>query len=525
MNFKIFAVLLIVANMLVSCTKDLQLSPPNALTSETLYKNEAGYRSSLAKLYGGLALTGNSGPDGSGDLGGIDEGFSSYLRTYWYLQEFPTDEAVIGWNDQTIKDLHDMDWSPAEVFNRALYARIYYQITLANAFVRESSDERLAARAITGADATKVQGYRAEARFLRALSYWHAMDLYGNPTFVTEDDPVGAFLPPRITRPELFDYIEKELLEIEPLLAEPKQNEYGRADKAAVWMLLANLYLNANVYTGDPRYTEAVTYSAKVIAAPYTLEPNYANLFLADNHKSNELIFAVAFDGIRTRTWGGTTFLVHAPVGGDMNVNDFGIDFGWGGLRTTKAIVQKFADPSGATDKRAMFHTQGQRLEINDISEFRDGYSIRKWKNKTSTGANGSNLTWVDTDFPLFRLAEAYLIYAEAVLRGGTGGTTAQALTYINNIRQRAYGNTTGNITSGELTTDFILDERARELVWEGKRRTDLIRYNKFTTSDYLWPWKGGVRDGTAVASTRNLYPIPSAEINSNPNLIQNPGY
>lgn len=526
MNHKIFAVSLLFANMLVvSCTKDLQLSPPNALTAETLYKNEAGYRSSLAKLYGGLALTGNSGPDGSGDLGGIDEGFSSYLRTYWYLQEFPTDEAVIGWNDQTIKDLHDMDWSAAEVFNRALYARIYYQITLANAFVRESSDEKLAARGITGADATKVQGYKTEARFLRALSYWHAMDLYGNPTFVTEDDPVGAFLPPRITRAELFDYIETELLEIEPLLPEPKQNEYARADKAAAWMLLANLYLNANVYTGTPRYTDAAIYSAKVIGGPYTLEPNYANLFLADNHNSNEFIFAVAFDGVRTRTWGGTTFLVHAPVGGDMNVNDFGIDFGWGGLRTTKALVQKFADPSGATDKRAMFHTQGQTLEIDDISEFRHGYSIRKWKNKTSTGANGSNLTWVDNDFPIFRLAEAYLIYAEAILRGGTEGTTEQALTYINNLRQRAYGNTSGNITTAALTTEFILDERARELVWEAKRRTDLIRYNKFTTADYLWPWKGGVKDGTAVAPTRNIYPIPSAEINSNPNLIQNPGY
>jgi hypothetical protein len=208
-----------------------------------------------------------------------------------------------------------------------------------------------------------------------------------------------------------------------------------------------------------------------------------------------------------------------------MNVNDFGIDFGWGGLRTTKSFVQKFTDISGATDKRAMFQTAGQTLEINDISEFRNGYSIRKWKNKTSTGANGSNLTWVDTDFPIFRLAEAYLIFAEAIKRGGTGGTADQALTYINNIRTRAYGNTSGNINQSQLTLEFILDERARELVWEGKRRTDLIRYNLFTTSDYLWPWKGGVKDGTAVASTRSLYPIPSAEINTNPNLIQNPGY
>jgi hypothetical protein len=262
-----------------------------------------------------------------------------------------------------------------------------------------------------------------------------------------------------------------------------------------------------------------------VIAAPYSLESNYSKLFMADNHTSGEFIFAVAFDGEKTRSWGGTTFLVHAPVGGDMNVNDFGIDFGWGGVRTTKAIVQKFVDPSGATDKRAMFHMAGQRLEINDISEFRDGYSIRKWKNKTSAGANGSSLIWVDTDFPMFRLAEAYLIYAEAVVRGGTGGSAAQALTYINNLRQRAYGNTSGNISAAQLTLDFLLDERVRELIWEGKRRTDLIRYNLFTTGTYLWPWKGNVKDGVAVSSSRNLYPIPSAEINTNPNLVQNPGY
>lgn len=526
---KIALSVLLAGVMAVSCTKDLNRSPETGLSAETLYKNEAGYRSSLAKIYGGLALTGNQGPSGSGDLGGIDEGFSSYLRNLWNLEELPTDEAVIAWNDETIKDLHEMDWTPADVFLRAIYSRIYYQITLANAFIRESSDDKLTSRNITGADATKVKGYQAEARLLRALSYWHAMDLFGNPTFVTENDPIGAFLPPRISRDSLFTFIETELKAITPQLPAPKQNEYGRADRAAAWMILANLYLNAGVYTtAGPRYADAVKYADSVIAGPYDLEkPNYANLFLADNNKSIENIFMVTFDGNRTRTWGGTTYLIHAPVGGDMVPADFGIDGGWGGLRTTKAFVQKFSDPSGSTDKRAMFQSAGQTLEINDISEFRQGYSIRKWKNKTSTGVNGSNLTWTDTDYPIFRLAEAYLIYAEAVLRdpASTAAQKAQATGYINELRERAYGNTTGNITQAQMDLNFILDERARELYWEGKRRTDLIRYNLFTTSSYLWPWKGGVKDGTAVSPDRVLYPIPSAEINTNPNLRQNKGY
>lgn len=521
MSKKFILPVLLIGLLAVSCTKDLNRTPDVALTSETLYKDEAGYRSSLAKLYGGLALTGNSGPDGSGDLGGIDEGFSSYLRNYWNLQELPTDEAVIAWNDATIKDFHSMTWSAADAFLRALYSRIFYQITLANDFVRESSDEKLSSRGISGDAATKVRGYQAEARLLRALSYYHALDLYGNPTFVTEADPIGAFSPQQTTRAELFTYVESELKAVETLLPDPKGNEYGRMDKASAWMTLANLYLNAQVYTGTAHYNDAVTYSAKVIAAGYSLNTSYANNFLADNNTSPELIFAVPFDGNRTRTWGGTTYLVHAPVGGDMNKADFGIDGGWGGLRTTRALVEKF----DAGDQRATFQAAGQTLDIEDIGDFRNGWSIRKWKNVTSTGAAGSNATWVDTDFPLYRLAEAYLIYAEAVVRGGSGGTIEQAVTYVNALRQRAFGGTGSNITSAQLTPAFILDERARELHWEAKRRTDLIRYDLFTTGTYLWPWKGGVKSGTAVASYRNLYPIPSAEINSNPKLHQNTGY
>jgi hypothetical protein len=525
---KLLKLLLGIASLglLGSCVKDLDRVPEQGLTNEILFQNEAGYRNALAKIYGGLALTGNSANGGAGspDITTIsDEGFSSYIRILWKMQELSTDEAVIGWNDKTIKDFHEMDWTPADEFIGGMYSRLFFQITLANNFIIESSDSKLSDRGISGTDADKVRGYRNEARFLRALSYYHALDLFGSPTFVTDADPIGAFLPQRITRINLFNWLEDELLELEPLMVAPKANEYARADRAAVWMLLANLYLNAQVYTGTGRYTEAATYAKNVMNAGYALNPVYANNFLADNHTSPEIIFPVAFDGNRTRTWGGSTFLVHAPVGGSMIVNDFGIDFGWGGLRTTSAFVAKFPDPSGATDSRAMFHTAGQSLAIADIGEFTHGFAIRKWKNKTSAGAPGSNNTFVDTDFPMFRLAEANLIFAEAILRGGAGGTATDALNAVNAVRERAYGNTSGNLTS--VTPDVVLDERARELYWEGKRRTDLVRFNLFHTNTYLWPWKGGVAGGRAVEDYRNLYPIPSAELNSNPNLVQNPGY
>ncbi|MBK9012894.1 MAG: RagB/SusD family nutrient uptake outer membrane protein [Saprospiraceae bacterium] len=490
-------------------------------------------------------------------------------------------------------------------------------------------------------------------------------------------------------------------------------------------MLLSKLYLNAEVYVGKNAYSDAVTYSKKVIDAGYELEPSYPNLFLADNNKSKEIIFPVTFDGVHTRSYAGMTFLIHAPVGGSMNPADFGIDGGWGGLRTTSAIVNKYPapgsggsiivspnqgntgypvvnvpgsyqgwDPALATtvlsspnsddkyegyfwfdantefkfalggwdtnwgdtgvdgtldlggdnlkvtedgfykidvdltaltytilktewgligsaapngwdsdvnmtydttenawtitadlvageakfrandgwdlnygddgadaildagganiaipangpyliklyldspdhtysieklatesDSRNQFYSDGQSLEIADISLFTEGYAVGKYKNVTSTGAVGSDLTFVDTDFPMFRLADAYLMYAEAVLRGGGGGDQATALQYVNALRERAYGGTSGNISSADLTLDFLLDERARELLWEGHRRTDLVRYGQFTNGTYLWPWKGGVAEGVSVDACRDIYPIPSQDLNANNKLEQN---
>ena len=320
--FKLSGLLSLIIFGLAACTKDLDRTPKYGSTSASLYKDLAGYRSVLAKVYAGLTLTGNSGPDGSGDISGIDEGFSSYIRQYWSAQELSTDEAVIGWNDATIKDFHYMTWSSSDVFIRALYSRIYFQIVLANEFIRESDASKVSERNISGADATEIAFMRAEARFLRALSYYHAMDLFGNVPFVTEADNVGAFLPNQITRANLFNYIKSELEAVESELKDARANEYGRADKAAAWALLSRLYLNAEVYTGTPRYTECITYCNKITAvAGYQLIANYRNLFLADNHATSgsEFIFAVNFDGIKARTWGGTTFLVHAPIVGSMS--------------------------------------------------------------------------------------------------------------------------------------------------------------------------------------------------------------
>ena len=515
--------LITLAFLMTACHKNLDRFPPNDVTADQLYSTEAGYKQVLAKVYGSMAMTGNTGPAGSGDVAGIDEGTSDFLRLFWKAQELSTDEAVVAWNDPGIQDFHNMNWGANNPMLIGLYNRCFYVITLCNEFIRESSDAKLAGRGFAGND--NIKKMRTEARFVRAFQYWVLMDLYGNPGFTNEETPIGASVrPEQIKRADLFTYIESELLAIEPELAAAKGNEYGRADKAAAWALLARMYLNAGVYTGTTKYDQAITYAKKVIDAGYTLIPNYQNLMLADNNVNNtEFIWTLNYDGLKTKNYGGTTFLVNASVGGDMDVSKSGLT-NWAGIRTTKNLPLLFPDMSDTTDHRAEFFF-GHKLEIDKISEFKDGLGVLKYRNRTSTGGYGSDVerTFSDIDFPVFRLAEMYLIYCEGVTRGGTTGNAAQALTYFNTIRTRAYGKTTGNVAS--INTDLILDERARELYWEGFRRSDLVRYGKFTDGTYLWPWKGGIKNGTAVSSNLRIYPIPASEVGSNPNIHQNTGY
>ena len=285
MKRNIFATMILA--IACSCSQDLNLTPTNDITADVAYSAPEGYKSALAKVYGSFALTSGKGP-GDSDLGGIDAGTSDFLRLYWNAQELASDEGICAWlGDPGVADLNYMTWNSSHIMLRGLYTRSLYQITVINEFLRESTDDKLTTRGIAGADADKIAGYRAEARFLRAYQYWVLMDLFGNPPFITEDNAIGKTPPNQITRTDLFAFVESELKEIENLLPAARKNEYARADQGAAWALLARLYLNAEVYTGQPKYTEAITYAGKVIEAGYSLKPNYAHLFTADNNINN----------------------------------------------------------------------------------------------------------------------------------------------------------------------------------------------------------------------------------------------
>lgn len=524
------AALIAIIGFFNACTKDLDTAPtdPDVVTSGNAFDDPNAYTQFLAKCYIGLATGGNEG-DGAGDVAGIDGGFSPYLRQLWYHQELTTDEAVISWEDQTIKDFHFQQWGTSDVFINAMYSRIIYQVSLTNEFLRQTTDDVLSDRGVSDEWKAKVANYRLEARFLRALSYWHGLDLFGGTIFVTEDDPLGDpdFYPPRVSAEEMFSFIETELLEIADQMMPAQANEYGRADQVAAWTLLAKLYLNAEVYIGQSKYTECLTYSNKIIESSYGLAPTWEQLFWANNDMDNttmqEIIFPVRFDGRRTQTNGGTTFIGNASIGGNMAADEYGFpgdNGGWGGTRVTPEFVAKFDDYPD--DARAVFFTDGQNLSIDDINVFTDGYAYPKFVNyyiQDGEKINGSDGNYSDTDFPLFRMADVYLMYAEAELRGGTGGTH-DALSLVNQLRERA-----GVPDVSSLDLNFILDERARELAWESHRRTDLVRFGKFSKSEYVWQWKGNVKQGQSTAEKYNLFPIPASEINSNPTIDQNPGY
>lgn len=538
----IYAVTLV----LTACT-DLDLLPATGNVDNKTFTSAVAYRNYLAKIYAAFSLTGRQGPSGLPDITLVnDEGFTSYIRGYWKAQELTTDEAVIAWTDAGIRDLHDMNWSSENQFVRVIYYRLFLIISYANDFLTQSTDAKLAQNGVPESDKSEISAYRSEARFLRALAYWHALDLFRN---VVLYQSLTAELQNQATPKQLFDFLISELNDIEGALPDPTQNEYGRADRAALWMLRAKLNLNSEVYVNENHFDAVITDCENIINAGYSLAPNYQELFLADNNQfgdgsgtNREFIFTLPADGVYSQSWGSTTFLVHAALGGRMtdkkndsnnttdypteDIDNYGVTGPWAGLRTTKNMVEKFSGATipAALDPRAMFYTNGQNLEIEDIGVFEDGYAVPKFKNLTSAGDPGSNPTHCDNDYPMFRLADVYLMYAEAQLR--TSGSLTIATGYINELRERAYGNTSANITEGQLTLDFILDERVRELYFEGHRRMDLIRFGKFSGSgELMWPWKGGVPDGKPTEEFRKLFPIPATDLNANPKLVQNEGY
>jgi len=517
-----------------SCTSDLDVVPEDddELLADDFYSKPGAYRQALAGVYSNFSLPGTVDAVTS-SITGVDAGTSQYGRCLWYLQCLTTEEAVWSYEaDPGTRELQRGIWTPNNPIFQGMFSRAMFEVSLANEFLRQSSEEKLTARGVTGDDLANMEVYRAEVRVLRALAYYHLMDLFGTAAFVTENDPVGvSFMPPQYNREELFAFIESELEAVMPTLKAARSNEYGRVDQAVAQMILAKIYLNAEVYIGQDRYSDCRAMCEAIIGSGYQLKDNYLNNFNADNHSNEpenpELIFTFQSDGNLTQNYGPTTVMINGSVGSlEQNGTALGVGAtGWGGaIRVRSQFSEKFEDAVFNNDERNTIISQAREIVVTDLADKATGYIVAKYSNVSSTGQAGANQTFVDTDFPLFRLADVYLMYAECVLRGG-GGSEATALGYINELRERAFNGTSGNISSGELTLDFILDERARELYWESHRRQDLIRFNRFTGGAYNWDWKGNAVNGIALPSHMDVFPLPLGSLASNTNLTQNTGY
>lgn len=521
-----------------SCESDLEIEPenPNVFLSEEFFFTEDAYQKGLAGVYGNLSLTGTNGPESS-NIGGIDAGTSQYGRCLWYLQNITTDEAVWSYEgDGGVRELQRNIWTAGNPIIRGMFSRAMFQVALCNEYLRQTTPEKLSSRGVTDASLlSKIVEYRSEIKALRALAYYHLMDLFGKAAFNTENQPV-AIAGEEYNRQELFQYLETELTTLIPELKAPRTNESGRLDQAFARMILAKMYLNAEVYIGQNRYQDCMTQCEAIIAGGYVLENNYLDNFKADNDTSTEMIFAIQSDGEITQNYGPTTVMINGSVGSlEQNGTALGVGAGgWGGaIRLRKQFVEKFNGVDFDYDARKTILGGGPRsLEIQDISNRNQGYILAKYSNVSSTGIPGSNSTFVNTDFPLFRLADVYLMYAEAQMRkdGATNGSATanasqQSLDYINALRFRANGDSFANVSTSQVTLDFILDERARELHWEAHRRQDLIRFGKYAGGTYNWAWKGNAASGVSISSNLNVYPIPTLALAANPNLTQNTGY
>ena len=526
------------AAMLTACVGDLNTIPLNEtdVTSETAYgADEEGYVQGLTKIY--FQLVSNN----TQDLQVADGGASEFIRAFWSTQEVTADAAKCAWGDAWVNDLNNCTWK-GDVLNDAVYAvyvRTLQGITYVNEYLRQTSNENLDLRGCSDAVKAKVQEYRAEARFLRAYFYWAAMDTFGQVPFSTESTQFGGgYNPPQKPAAEIFDFIVSELKDLasDGSAMPAAQSNYPRADKGSVLGLLARVYLNAEVYTGTAMWAEAKATCEKIYSLGYALAPTHAELFRGDNGENpdakKEMLFAASYNAEHTQSYGGTTYLTLSTLSGDDGaINITGINGGWAGNRVPDHYVQTYFAPTAAdftigeytiADKRGQyFYIKGrsQSMEGN-LNTFLNGWSCIKFNNvphdvdPVDYAATAATKNFSDIDWPLIRLGEIHLIYAEACMHAG-GDASAQ----VKALAERA-----GVAAPATIDADFLMAERARELMWEAHRRTDLIRFGKWI-SGYNWTYKGGNFGGQDLPEHFNVFPVPSTELATNLDLQQNPGY
>ena len=529
---------------MTACVGDLNTLPLNTTDTVVDYtygNEETPYLQGLTRLYSQFVSNDLT------DLQQMDGGASEIIRAFWSVQETTTDAAKCSWeNDAWVRALNTNTWN--ETQNDAVYAvyvRTLQGISFVNEYLRQTTAEKLQDRGVSSELAAKIDGFRAEARFIRAYLYWMALDCFGSVPFTTENSPFGGtWFPSQASRSDIYDFCVSELEYLRsdesPLM--PARAMYPRADKGSASGLLARMYLNSKVYTGVERWSEAKAVCEDIFDMGYTLCPDYATLFRGDNGENpqvrGEMLWAICYNAEKTQSYGGTSYILSATLA-STDITDQsrpnGQRNGWAGLRVPYEYVSKYFSVSDqdyvagtydvADERGKMFYIKGRSESMEGaLYSFMNGWSCLKFNNIPSGQTDESFLpvsavkAFSDVDFPMIRLAEIYLIHAEACMNLGTPET---AMPYLSQLSERA-----GVEPPSEITPEFLVAERARELMWEAHRRTDLIRFGLYDSGAYLWPYKGGDSfAGQAFPSYKRIFPIPPTELAANDRLVQNPGY
>ena len=541
-----YVVMACAALVMTACVQDLNTTPIDK-NSTTGFNQDALF----TKIYATLATTGQTGPAGSADVSGADEGVSGFYRVMWELNEFPTDEGWWIWGDAGVAEARTMEWNGDNALVKMLYDRFIIVIMYCNHFIYNPALD---------VSTAKGQQQLAEVRFIRALNYWYMLDMFKYSPYLDEEKKQEmtlqkkTYYPEFKSRPELFAWLETELKDLTTALPASRIQRY-RVDQTAAWLLLGRLYLNAEVYTGTPRWEDAKNAAEQAINGPYSLHTTskvnaegitytaYQQLFMGDNDVNGadkEAVLLIYQDGNYCQSYCGSPFVIAATRDGGMT--PWGCSMSWKCFRTSPELVYKFFNehstdgvkaneyemPALAGDDRAIFcsYVEGNpntwKLSGGSAADFYASWACPKFTALYSTADSlsqvlGSHSEWADTDIPFMRIAEAYLTKAEAMFRLGDA---TGAMNLINTtIRKRAHA---ADLTALDEAT--LCDEWSREFWGEGRRRTDLIRFNRFAgpqadDNAYKWEGRAGAATYKSMDEKWNWFPIPSDDKRVNPNF------
>ena len=514
-----------------SCT-DLEPEIYSDVLKDNYFTNDEQFGTLVANAYSQLL----------GEYGYV------YREGYWSMQEYTADAVIVptrgsDWWDNGVPIMmhgHSWEYDTRDINNGWSFA--YGGVgkcneVLDNIVLLKGDDES------NYEEGTKSAV--AETKILRAFFHMLAMDLYGSVAIVRSSSDA----PKQYTRKEVFDFIEQEIKDnIDEL---PVTRNYGRITKGVAHAILAKLYLNAGVYSGSPRWQDCINECDSVMKDiyDYELDNDYFNVFAINNTNNREIIFPIVFDAtyakgnmfhlmtlhyVQQDVYGFTTSTWNGPCTTHKYLDKFEDNdlrksqFFYGEIRDKSGKLMSYTIP--ADKENGVLEHLVDAVITPDITTIRDitktntfeGARFVKFEIEDGIDHHANN------DFPIYRLADIYLMKAEAEIR--LNGSVSD-ITNVNKLRNRAG---VKDYTLGTLSLDEIIEERARELAWEGHRRQDLVRFGMFTGSKYLWPWKGAKPadnpteniGGKATAETRNLFPIPKWVRDANAGVYQqNPGY